>query len=921
MQEIRRAHPNSRTLIAPLITAVIFGLLAWASIILTRDEGRIAALWLPNAFLVGIVLRYDAARIGGFLLPSVIANIIANLIARDTLLPAVMLSLCNSLEIIVVCAGLRRMVGPRPDLSQLRPLAWLALFGGFVAPACSGFFATVMLAQDDLTTAANYWLSWVISDGLGLLIVTPIVSILADGLHRSPRLDKRSAIEWAAILAAGSLLTVVIFNQDRFPFPFLAMPFVIVAAFRLGTLGAAIATTVIAIVASVATSTGHGPLYAVDGGTSTKIFVLQVFLLVTFASSLPVAAAVASLQRLQKQFREERDFSDSILDNMLEVAFRTDARGCWTFLNPAWETITGYAIEESLGSPTTRLLHPDDYHKTQEVYPRIVSGELEQCWLEQRFIRADGAVRHIEVSVRGLRDEDGGFIGTSGNIRDVSRRKAIEAQRDEALRRAELAAAAKSSFLANMSHEIRTPMNGVIGFTDLLLQSDLDDEQRRHTQLIAESGRTMMRLLNDILDLSKIDAGQMTVVREPFDLAHALRSSTRLMSVAVERKGLTLALEVDDAIPLQVEGDSLRVRQILINLIGNAVKFTETGGITVSARVAEDAETLVIAVADTGIGIAPERQKAIFDEFVQEDDTTARRFGGTGLGLAISRRLAGLMGGRLALESTPGMGTTMTLILPFVRSDVTPAKRADQPAAMASEPGQGRHILLAEDHDVNQLLAIAMLKRLGCTVDLAVNGAEAIERVRAAAAGGGGYDLVLMDVQMPEIDGLEATRRLRAAGFGAERLPIVALTANAYEDDIAACFSAGMQGHVAKPLHVADLRAALERFVPAAPVPEQAPPAKDPMIERLRERYNAFRDTAVTAFEAALANPELSESEREALQTVAHKLAGNAGVFGETHVGEAAKAIDDAIADEVEVPELRARLAACLELIRATDGA
>ncbi|MCW6533711.1 MASE1 domain-containing protein [Sphingomonas lycopersici] len=903
-----------RTPIAALATAVIFGLLSWASITLTRDEGRIAALWLPNAFLVGIVLRDDAARIGWFLLPSLAANVAANLIAGDALLPAVMLSLCNSLEIIIVCAGLRRAAGPHPDLSQLRPLAWLALFGGFVAPAASGFFAMATLAPHDLMTAGTDWVSWVISDGLGLLIVTPIVSILADGLHRSPRLDKRSAIEWAVILAAGSLLTVVIFRQDRFPFPFLAMPFVIVAAFRLGTLGAAIATTVIAIVASVATSTGHGPLYTVQGGTSSRIFVLQVFLLVTFASSLPVAAALASLQRLQKQFREERDFRDSILDNMLEVAFRTDAQGCWTFLNPAWVTITGYSVAESLGTPTTRLLHPDDYRKTQEVYPQIAAGELAECLLEQRFIRADGEVRHIEVSVRALRDEDGGFIGTSGNIRDVSGRKAIEAQRDEALRRAEMAAAAKASFLANMSHEIRTPMNGVIGFTDLLLQSHLDDEQRRYTQLIAESGRTMMRLLNDILDLSKIDAGQMTVVYEPYDLAHALRSSVRLMSVAVERKGLTLDLDIDKAIPSHVIGDSLRVRQILANLIGNAVKFTETGGIRVSARVAEDAETLMIAVSDTGIGIAPERQKAIFDEFVQEDDTTARRFGGTGLGLAISRRLAGLMGGGLTLDSTPGIGTTMTVSLPLIRSDAAPAPRNDPPSISATDSGRGRRILLAEDHDVNQLLAIAMLKRLGCAVDLATDGAEAIERVRAA--GDSGYDLVFMDVQMPGVDGLEATRRLRAAGFGADRLPIVALTANAYEDDIAACFSAGMQGHVAKPLQIADLQAALERFVPAAHAPTAAPTA-DPVVERLRERYNAFRSIAAAAFEAAVANIDLTQSERGALQTTAHKLAGNAGVFGEGDIGAAARAIDDAIANGAAVPEIRARLAACLDLIRA----
>jgi signal transduction histidine kinase len=328
---------------------------------------------------------------------------------------------------------------------------------------------------------------------------------------------------------------------------------------------------------------------------------------------------------------------------------------------------------------------------------------------------------------------------------DMAKREILEGQLKSARERAEEAAAAKSSFLANMSHEIRTPMNGVIGFTELLLASDLSVQQRRQAELIADSGRAMMRLLNDILDLSKIEAGQMRVIEETFDLRHALRACVRLVTPAVEQKGLNLTVEVSAALPTMICGDGLRLRQIILNLLGNAAKFTPCGSITQRARPMEsdgDSSTLCIEVEDTGIGIAPDRRAAIFETFVQAEASTASRFGGTGLGLPISARLAELMGGRLVLDDEIGGGSRFVLTLPLVPSAADGAAGLDKvtskappitaPIPLISRPAGADdplRVLVAEDHDVNQLLISAMLQQLGCHAEVATNGAVAIDMI------------------------------------------------------------------------------------------------------------------------------------------------------------------------------------------------
>jgi two-component system sensor histidine kinase/response regulator len=540
------------------------------------------------------------------------------------------------------------------------------------------------------------------------------------------------------------------------------------------------------------------------------------------------------------------------------------------YISAMWEQIWGRPLPplERLTEVWMDALHPEDRQRVLETGARSAEGYEHQY----RILRPDGEVRWVRDRAFPVKDGDGRVVRVAGVSEDITERRRLEedlrSARDEAL----ASANAKSEFLANVSHELRTPLNAVIGMNELLLETSLTETQRERASVARDAGRGLLALIDDLLDFTRMEAGRLPLDRAPFDPRELAVGVERMLAHKASEKGLRLSAQVGASVPAALVGDAVRLRQVLLNFVGNALKFTDAGSVELAVDcpdVSGGEATLRLLVRDTGPGISPAARSRLFTAFSQGDASVTRRHGGTGLGLAICRQIAELMGGSVGMESAPGKGSTFRFEARFplatgaLGAPSAPASRADV---------RGLNVLVVDDNAVNRRVTLSQLEQLGCRAQTASDGAQAL-----ALMEGGGFDIVLMDCAMPVMDGYAASAELRRREGPGRRTPVVALTAGARPEDRARCLAAGMDDHLAKPVSLDHLAAALSRWGgpldPAALERAQAAVGQD--AARWRQAY--LEDAGRLIAEMARA---AGAGDADALRRAAHTLKGASASLG-----------------------------------------
>ena len=686
-----------------LFVAVVVFVSAYVGILYTRETGRVAIIWPADAFILATVLRAERQRWVPLILAGYIGNVLADWLAADPFALALVLSGCNTLEICVAVALVTRFIGRSLELPLASNLAKFTLICGAVAPMISAAAASLTLHFASGVDMLPVFQSRYFADALGVLTIAPLLMMLRTDEWREIT-NPAAMLETFAILALVTIVSLIVFTQQTSALIFLIFPFLILAAFRLRFVGAALAMALVACISIPLTIAEQGPFASMLGmSTSEHVIMLQAFLAITVFTILPIAAALTGRRRLERDALTAREF-------------------------------------------------------------------------------------------------------------------------------AERANAAKSAFLANMSHELRTPMTGILGMCDLLLATKQTPEQKAVTDTLERSARSFLEMLNDLLDLAKIEAGRMSLDNRDFRFSEVMKDALEFFAPAMSQKGLEFSVEWTPLEHDVLKGDAKRLRQILFNLIGNALKFTEKGSVTVFRRqYVENDRTIVstVEVTDTGIAIPENVRGRLFRPFEQLDNSGARRFGGTGLGLNICKQLVEAMGGTIGVDSSQGLGSTFSfsVLLSEGKAEEIEHRFALTPARSGEVLKDFKlSILLVEDNPTNQFLMTQIMKLWGQSTTVASNGEQALEHVAKKH-----FDIILMDMQMPVMDGPEAVRRIRNSAGPSSRTPIIAFTADAIPENRARYLGSDCDAVVTKPIEwdvlAGEMRALVDGTGRASyPAPQPAPP-------------------------------------------------------------------------------------------------
>ncbi len=1018
------------------LAAAVF-ITAAISILLTRDHTEIAAIWPVNAIVLAAIIRQGRRLWAPLLGAAYLANAAANLVTGNGWIIATFCSAGNIVEIVLCAWALTRTHVPNFESGRARDFVRL-LIGSVVGAAASAIIATIAITFRNDVAPLELFFSWLISDGLGLLIFTPIFSVLASGTvagaFRGERTAQTASLVWLGL----ALGLAAIFGQSQINLLPAAPLLLILVAFVLEPSGVALATAVLSCTAIASATFGVGPTEIASGAITPKLHYLQGFLALLVLSGMPAAVALAHRRRLEQSLlaaseeatkaslalaSSERRFA-SIAESARDIIVRYEPDTTMTYVSPASLSVLGYAPEELVGKRMQDFVHPDDLsggakqlgavvasgphgppirmrlrarHKDggwrwMEGCPRVIIDEKtgaplkfydvmrdisDQQGLEEELMAAregaeasearyrlladhssdiifrvdgSGIVRYASpsVSMLGLTPEtiegrpaldivapedkafaaqnirenfngadinrrrrrefralhvDGTQIWLEANpsivrdsedrpielvtlFRDVTARREAEIELTRARDAAQAATRAKSDFLANMSHELRTPLNSVIGFSRMLAGSeDLNERDQRFASLIEAASRTTLSIVNDVLDFAAIEKGGVNLRAAPFSVRSIVANVRDMIAPLADAKGLDFHVRIDSAVAELHFGDGDRMRQILVNLVSNAVKFTDQGSIDLTLIAGGDAaeeQVLRFEVKDSGIGVPAEQRDAIFERFVQAPDGQTQQSGGSGLGLAISKRLVECMGGALDLQSEVGKGSIfgVTLTLPVAAA----AAASGGAAAAAAAP---KRILVVDDVDLNRELTQSMLEAVGHLVETADTGPAALALCQSTR-----FDLIFMDVQMSGMDGLAATRAIRGGGGASANAPILALTAGALPEQVAACLSAGMNGHIAKPILDDDLLRAVAAWTQASEPHPVLHEAHACVVSDLQQRFAERLIEDRAAIEAAIvSNPQSPD-----IRSLVHRLAGSAGSFGFVEIGTRACAIDEVLA-------------------------